>query len=63
MRDRWHVVTSANKGPHLGNVLYVAADLSSSDAWAVGAWPARSEYLTDALAEHWNGTAWSIVHT
>jgi hypothetical protein len=63
VRDRWHVVTSANKGPHLGNVLYVAADLSSSDAWAVGAWPARSEYLTDTLAEHWNGTAWSIVHT
>ncbi|MBV9262858.1 MAG: hypothetical protein JO324_00960 [Candidatus Eremiobacteraeota bacterium] len=44
-------------------MLYAVADLSARDAWAVGAWPARSPYLTDTLAEHWNGTQWSIVHT
>ena len=62
-RDPWHVIKTENKGPNLGNVLYAAADLSSSDAWAVGAWPARSPYLTDTLAEHWNGRKWSIAHT
>lgn len=61
--DRWHVVMSPNEGPNLGNVFYAAADLSPTDAWAVGAWPARSQYLTDTLAAHWDGTKWSIVKT
>jgi hypothetical protein len=61
--DPWQVIKSPNKGPAFGNVLYAVADLSSNDVWAVGAWPARSQYLTDTLAEHWNGTKWSIVHT
>jgi len=61
--DPWQLVKSANEGHKLGNVLYAVADISSGDAWAVGAWPARSPYLTDTLAEHWNGTKWAIVRT
>jgi hypothetical protein len=33
------------------------------DTWAVGAEPNPNQYLTAPLAEHWDGTRWSIVPT
>lgn len=59
----WQIVASPDKGTSLGNVFYAVADLSSNDTWAVGAWPARSQYLTDTFAAHWNGSKWSTVRT
>ncbi|SRR5712691_11107086 len=39
------------------------AALSSTDAWAVGAEPNSSQFLTAPLAEHWDGTQLSIIPT
>ncbi len=47
----WTVVSSPGVG-----TLNAAASLSANDVWAVGV----SSTLT-TLAEHWNGTAWSVV--
>jgi hypothetical protein len=61
---RWKVVPSPNGGNQAeGNVLLATSALSSTDAWAVGAEPNPSQYLTATLAEHWDGTQWSIIPT
>src|SRR5690349_18026280 len=55
----WKVVPSPNGGNQAaGNVLLATAALSSTDAWAVGAEPHPTQYLTATLAEHWDGTQW-----
>jgi hypothetical protein len=60
----WTVVPSPNGGSQAGgNVLLATAALSSTDAWAVGAEPNPNQYLTATLAEHWDGTQWSIFPT
>ena len=60
----WNVVQSPNGGNQPeGNILFATVALSSTDAWAVGVAPNTSQYLTTTLAEHWNGTQWSIVPT
>jgi hypothetical protein len=70
----WKIVPSPNGAkckmpyplcltPEEGNVLYATAALSSTDVWAVGAEPHQSAFLTATLAEHWNGTQWSVVPT
>lgn len=70
----WKVVPSPNGSkckmpyplcltPAEGNVLYATAAFSSTDVWAVGAEPHQSSVLTATLAEHWDGTDWSIVPT
>jgi hypothetical protein len=60
----WKVVTSPNGGSQAsGNALLATAALSPTDAWAVGAEPNPDQYLTATLAEHWDGTQWSIVPT
>jgi hypothetical protein len=62
--NSWTEIPSPNSGNAAwGNVLYAVNDLASNDAWAVGALPVRSAYLTATLAEHWNGSRWSIVPT
>jgi hypothetical protein len=61
---RWKVVPSPNGGNQAGgNVFLATAALSSMDTWAVGAEPNPNQYLTAPLAEHWDGTRWSIVPT
>jgi hypothetical protein len=61
---RWKVVPSPNGGNQaVGNVFLATAALSSTDTWAVGAEPNPSQHLTATLAEHWDGTRWSIVPT
>ena len=61
---KWKVVRSPNGGNQAaGNVLLATSALSSTNAWAVGAEPNPNQYLTAPLAEHWDGTRWSIVPT
>jgi hypothetical protein len=70
----WKIVPSPNGAkckmpyplcltPEEGNVLYATGALSSTDVWAVGAEPHQSSVLTATLAEHWDGTQWSVVPT
>jgi hypothetical protein len=40
-----------------GNTLNAVASISATNAWAVG----HGCYSVKTLAEHWNGSAWSIV--
>jgi len=55
----WAVVASPNASPG-NNQLDAVASISASDVWAVGS--AENSLGNDQLlAEHWDGTAWSIV--
>jgi hypothetical protein len=55
----WAVVPSpAISGPAGG--LSRVSVLSPDDAWAVG-WTGNGSTSWDALVEHWNGTAWTVV--
>jgi hypothetical protein len=57
----WTVVPSPSPGARQ-NILYGVAAISDSDVWAVGgSQDANSVWHT--LAEHWNGTAWTVVPT
>ncbi len=51
----WNMVPSPNPTGGGQNVLNAVAGVSPSGAWAVG----QGQILS--LAEHWDGTAWSIV--
>src|ERR1700680_466488 len=58
----WQIVPSPNIGNGgLGNALSGVAILSSSDVWSVGFLPLRGNGPQRTLAEHWNGSQWSIV--
>jgi len=72
--SQWEIVPSPNGAkckmpyplcltPEQGNVLYATAAISGTDVWAVGAEPHQSAALTATLAEHWDGTQWSVVST
>jgi hypothetical protein len=57
---QWSVVPSPNAGGFLDpNFLYVVAAISSTDVWAVGNY--NNGTADQTLAEHWNGTQWSVV--
>jgi hypothetical protein len=53
----WRIVPSPNKGP---SWLYGIGTNASGDAWAVGNY---FEHRYEPLAEHWDGTSWSVVDT
>jgi hypothetical protein len=57
--SNWSVVPSPSPGAQ-GNILYGVAGLSDSDVWAVGL-QLDANGTAHALAEHWNGTSWSVV--
>ena len=57
----WSIVNTPNTGAPT-NLLDGVACVSSSDCWASGVANIGS-LATQSLAEHWNGTAWSIVAT
>jgi hypothetical protein len=64
----WAIVPTPNISPSETNVLAAVTCVSTSDCWAVGhvgiVNPDGSPDLNaHSLAEHWNGTAWSIVST
>jgi len=58
----WSIVPTPNP-PGVPTVsLNAVAALSADDIWAVGGNPLdQRNYQGQALLEHWNGTAWSIV--
>lgn len=62
----WSVVPTPNTSASETNVLMAVTCVSSSDCWAVGQGnmgPGGPNGNAHALAEHWNGTAWSIAAT
>ena len=57
----WSVVLSPSSG-NIDNDLQRVMVISSNDIWAVGYWQDTNQpYQT--LAEHWDGTKWSIIVT
>jgi hypothetical protein len=58
----FRVVTTPNPSTS-GNDLADVAAISSTDAWAVGSYEGDNTVPSKTLAEHWNGTAWSVVST
>jgi hypothetical protein len=62
----WSIVPSANASTTSvsNNVLTGVSALSNTDVWAVGYFNSTSNnVINQTLAEHWNGTAWSLVPT
>jgi hypothetical protein len=60
----WKIVTSPNGSttPVSNNLLSGVAAISDTDVWAVGDFNSTDDnVINHTLAEHWNGTAWSIV--
>jgi len=63
----WSIVPTANPNPNV-DILHAVDGVASNDLWAVGQ-QARSESVTGVgpgtrtLAEHWNGTRWSVAAT
>jgi hypothetical protein len=59
----WAVVPSPNPFGRT-DLLHSVAALSSTDAWAVGGGYLNDEGTSErTLAEHWDGTNWSVVST
>jgi hypothetical protein len=52
----WRLVTSPNPD-QFNNVLSAVAAVASNDVWAVG------QTGVSTLAEHWNGSSWTVVPT
>ncbi len=59
----WTVISSPNQGTK-DNQLLGVAPVSASDIWSVGNYNAGPYTMSlRTLAEHWNGSSWSIVST
>jgi hypothetical protein len=62
--SHWVVVASPNVSVDNDNILAAVAANSASDVWAVGQFiPDSNPDITSTLAEHWDGTSWSVVST
>ncbi len=63
--SQWTIVASPNITFNQGipnfNLLTSASSASKSDVWAVGLFNATAASFKGALAEHWNGSQWSIT--
>jgi hypothetical protein len=60
----WTVSPSANGSAIGDNELFSMAALATNDVWAVGSQrPGVATGLRQTLAEHWNGTAWTVANT
>ena len=57
----WSIVPSP--APGSSSVLQAVAATSSGDVWALGGTAEAGIFPTDTLAEHWNGSTWSVVAT
>jgi Phosphoesterase family len=57
----WQMIPSPNPGGQ-GDILYGVSAVSDSDVWAVGG-QQDANGVWHPLAEHWNGTGWSVVPT
>jgi hypothetical protein len=58
----WSIVPTANSSPSQLNNLFHMTCLTASNCWAVGS-VGLGPVNGKTLAEHWNGSAWSIVST
>lgn len=56
----WQVVSSPNVGLQSDNQLNSVAAVSAKDVWSVG-YVRKPDRLIAPLAEHWNGTQWSVI--
>jgi hypothetical protein len=56
--SRWTLSPAPDKS--FNDVLTGVAVISSTDAWAVGAWDAGGTARNRPLIEHWDGTSWTI---
>jgi hypothetical protein len=56
----WSVVPAVDAGQN-GNQFYAVKAIASDNVYAVGQ-QAGTGFPNKALLEHWNGTAWSVVH-
>ena len=59
----WSIVASSRNASISANVLSGVSCTGTSDCWAVGFAETAPNNLPLTLAEHWNGSAWSIVTT
>jgi hypothetical protein len=59
----WTVAVSANPPGDALSVLWDVTCVTASDCWAVGAQQVANTNAPFTLAEHWNGSAWSVVAT
>lgn len=59
----WRVVPTPTLPPHTGAVLNSVSCTSTSDCMAVGNLGTAQNPAKFTLAEHWNGTAWTVVGT
>jgi hypothetical protein len=66
--DQWNG-TAWSPGPDVdppgtqASLLWSVSCVTASDCWAVGAQEPDGQQAPDTLAEHWNGSAWSVVAT
>ena len=60
----WSWVIMPNPSPS-DNELFAVSAFTTADIWAVGEWSGTGSGTTplQSLAEHWNGSAWSVVDT
>jgi hypothetical protein len=58
----WSAVSTADTSPSQTNYLSGVSCVTGPDCWAVG-YATNTGTVSQTLAEHWNGTAWSIVAT
>ncbi len=62
----WVAVSSPNPTPPYGltgDALFGAAAVSATDVWAVGGAGQMSGQMAGGIAEHWDGTGWTVVPT
>lgn len=59
----WSVVSSPNSSSSGDTNLAAVAAITTSDAWTVGSTVPSISAISATLAEHWNGSKWSMVTT
>ena len=61
--SRWSLGPDVTPPGSQASLLWGVACVTSSDCWAVGAQEPSNQQSPVTLAEHWNGSAWSVVPT
>ena len=59
----WRIVPTPTMPPHTGALLNSVSCTSTSDCMAVGNMGTAQNPTNFTLAEHWNGTGWTVVGT
>ncbi len=61
--SKWSVGPNVSPPGSQASLLWGVTCVTSSDCWAVGAQETGGQQNPVILAEHWNGSAWSVVPT